>query len=570
MVTIGQEIADLLPPDAAAALRRSTELNGITLKYAGWTERGFTAAMLISTFASEVGMSDRKLVLKYSPGGRGETAEPRRHREALAASSSDFRRDHLVELPWAAIAVPSGGWIMFQEIASGSLDDIRPLSILLRDPLQTDAATACATIVRSLLDDWNPVVETMDPFPAAGGYLRDLLRRRLAPGGTLRTWAEAKGVLLSGQPTDGPPNPFALVLDNSLTKGRTLYMRLGNVHGDLHPGNILVPRDPMGYRLVDLSRFGTRRPLAFDLAYLLVTIAAQYLPDLSEPERNTLAEFLVDPATGRRASGPAAVQHVLRAIIDAAGEWGARNGLGDEWRHEVLLNVLGCALIMTGRAFIPNADRDWYYDLARRATARYLELPGPTEPRTTIVHNPPAQTEVLADIAARSEISVETTKLPAGTWLWRVHQRLVPAAMFTADPTGRRSIMYASRRQVTALLDEVLRGVPFANDGVRILTPQRMHSLRLSPLRTTRDLLLACADSEPDLVGLWPPDGVHGIEWPSTGDLPELTLMLLADRCPVGTVRAATEEDAIDLDDPGRWAWLRDSLRPYRVRIADP
>lgn len=555
MVTIGQEIAALLDPDAAAALRMSADLNGITLRYAGWTDHGYTAARLISVYAGEVGMPDRKLVLKATPGGRDTTAEPRRHREALAESSPEFRAAHLVEQPWAAIPVPGGGWIMFQEIASGSLGDIQPLSAILADPMRTDdTAAACATVVRSLLADWNPAVTTTDPFPTPSAYLRGLLGHRIDLGGTVRTWADMKGLI----PPDGPPNPFALVLDNSLTENRQMYVRLGKVHGDLHPGNILVPRDPAGYRLIDLSRFGAGRPLAFDPAYLALTIAVRYLPDLSPPQRRALAEFLVAPPAGRPAGLPAAIHAVVGAVTDTAGAWGARNGLGDEWRQEFLLSLLGCALIMTGRAIIPAAGRDWCYELARLATAHYLDLPTPAEP--------PRAPRPAVPVSAPPDV-VETTVLPLGTRLWRVHPRSASPAEFVADPTGRRSVLYASRRAVTALVDGVLPGVHFGPDGERVLTPQRLRGMRLSAVRTTRDLVLACADGEPDLVALWPPAGVHGVEWPSAGDLPEPALVLLADRCPAGALRPADE--AIDLDDPERVGWLRESLRPYRVRMSE-
>jgi hypothetical protein len=574
VVTIGQEIVDMLPTHAAVALRESNELNGIALKYAGWVDQGYSPATLISTIASQVGMDDRKLLLKYSPSGRSAVAEPRRHREAQAASSADFRRDHLVELPWAAIPVPGDGWIMFEQVAGGRLDDddIRPLSALLVDPARADTlATACATVVHSMLTDWNPTVAAMDPYPTAGAYLRDLLGARLERGHPVRTWAEANGVLSGGRPVGGPPNPFALVLDNSLTNGRTMYVRLGNVHGDLHPGNILIPRDPAGYRLVDLSRFGRGRPLAFDPAYLLLTITARCLPGRSEPERSAIAEFLVDPTVHLRSGVPSAVRDVLGAIVAAAGAWGGRNGLGDEWRRELLLSVLGCALIMTGRGIIPDADRTWYYHLAELATARYLDLPSPTEPATATVHQEPPRHEVPVDIAPTGAAPVDTAVLPAGTTLWQVHRRSTPAATFVVDPTGRRSVLYAARRQITALLDGLLCDVPFGDDGERAVVPERLRGMRLSPLRTTRDLVLAGADGEPDLVGLWPPDGVHGVEWPLTSDLPEPTLLLLGDRCPAGTVRSDADDDAIDLDDPNRSGWLRDSLRPYRVRVtAEP
>lgn len=559
MVAVGDDAGDLLDPESAAALGAWELLTGTTLKYAGWSARGYTTALLVSAYGKRIGESERKLVLKISRGGRAKSPEPRTHREAWAASPPDFRERHLVELPWDPIALPNGGWIMFQEIASGSFEDIRPLSTFLNDPATMDAIPhACATVVGSLLSEWTLDPKAMDPLPTAGECLRTLLGKRLDPGGTVRRWAEAKGIF---QTRVGEVSPLALVLDDSLTKHEKVYVRVGNVHGDPHPGNILIPHDPAGYRLIDLSRFSSPRPLAFDPAYLLLTITARYLPRLSPTERDTLAESLVDQAAGAR-PGTSSMPDVLTAIVNAAAAWGARGSLIDEWRREILLNVLACALIMTGRDIIPAADRDWFYRLAQLATARYLDQPMPSG-SVAVVQSTPAPSVTWADLPPDRKGPIETAVLPAGTRLWRVHPRSVLATEFVPEPTGRRSVLYASRRQVTAILEEVLR-----SDGERDLDPRRLRGLRLSAVRTTRDLVLAYADSEPDLAALWPPDGVDGIEWPSTQDLPEPTMMLLADRCPDGALQSAADR-ATDLDDPDQLDWLRDSLRPYRVQVPD-
>lgn len=147
--SIGQDIADLLDSESAAALRGAAELNGIKLRYASWVERGNTAATLISAYATRIDKDrERKLVLKISRKGRSESLEPLAHRKALAASSPTFRDQHLVELPWDAVPLPSGGWIMFKQIASGSLNEMRPLSTILDDPTGMDGAShACATVI---------------------------------------------------------------------------------------------------------------------------------------------------------------------------------------------------------------------------------------------------------------------------------------------------------------------------------------------------------------------------------------------------------------------------------------
>ncbi len=565
MVEIGQEIADLLDSEAAAALRSSAMLNGFTLTYAGWNGQGNTPAVLISAYAGRLGESDRKLILKISPTGR-RNLEPRAHRDALAASPPKFRAAHLVGQPWDTIVLPGGGWVMFQEIADGRFDRIRPLSTLLARPDDglDEAARACAAVVDSLLSEWNLAARGRMPFPTVRQYLSELLGDRLGQDGTVRRWAESAGVLSGGRPVGGQENPFTLLLGDSAASAKPLYLRVGNTHGDLHPGNILIPPDPAGFRLVDLSRFAPDRALTFDPVYLLLTVVAHFLPTFSPAERESVATLLVDPA-----AGPGGVPHGARAVLTAitgtASGWADKTGCGEEWRRESLLTTIGLALVMTGRDIVAEPDREWFYRLAALATAHYLDLPAalplPGRPEQAhAVRTPGPEPDGTYPVA--------TAVLPAGTPLWRVHPRSAPVDEFVPAPAGRLSALYVSRRQVTALLDELLREVAFDDDGNRVLAAERLAGMRLSALRTTRELVVVCADGEPDLVGLWPLDGTHGVEWPSPRDVPESCLLLVAGRCPPGTVRPA-DDQAIDLDDPDNLGWLRASLRPYRVRVGE-
>jgi transcriptional regulator with XRE-family HTH domain len=162
-----------------------------------------------------------------------------------------------------------------------------------------------------------------------------------------------------------------------------------------------------------------------------------------------------------------------------------------------------------------------------------------------------------------------TTELPTGTYLWRVHPRSVPAGQFAATRSSRCEVMYLWRRDLTALLEELLRAVPFGTNGEeRILSSERLDGMVLSVLRTTQILLLANMDEEPDLVGLWPPDGVHGIEWPATRGLPESTIVLLGDRCPPNALSSLVDHST-ELDDADNIGWLREILSPYGVRVPD-
>lgn len=567
MVEIGQEIAALLDSEAAAALRNAEMLNGYTLTYAGWTGNGHTPAVLISAYARQLGESERKVMLKVSPTGR-RNLEPRAHRDALSASPDGFRAAHLVEQPWDTIAFSDGGWIMFQEVANGRLDGIRPLSTILADPDRLDeAAHVCAVIVDSMLSEWTAAVVSKKPFPTVREYLSELLGERLHQDGTVRRWAEKAGVLSGDCPVGEPLNPFTLVLTESTASEQKFYLRIGNSHGDPHPGNILVPADPIGYRLVDLSRFAPKRALAFDPAYLLLTITAQFLPELSSPERAAVGRLLVDPSADAGDGEAPGLRAVLMAIIATTRKWAHRTGTGEEWSRELLLTTIGCALIMTGRDMLADRDRHWFYHLATMATARYLDLPAPqtAHPSARAAQARPGHPP---EPAPENANPIATVVLPAGTALWRVHPRSEAVDEFGATPAGRPSALYVSRQQVTALLAELLRDVPFDDDGFRVLPVACLAGKRLSMLRTTRELVLVRADGQPDLVGLWLSKSTHGIEWPSKLDVSESSLLLVADRCPRGAV-SHDEHQAIDLDAADSLGWLRESLRPYRVRIGE-
>ena len=94
------------------------------------------------------------------------------------------------------------------------------------------------------------------------------------------------------------PNPLYLEADCPLARGRLPYAVRGRAHGDLHPGNIMVPKhaEPSGrssYVLVDLSRFSDHALLARYPQHLMLYLIADFLPHMSDDCRGELLDLLV-------------------------------------------------------------------------------------------------------------------------------------------------------------------------------------------------------------------------------------------------------------------------------------
>ncbi len=110
-------------------------------------------------------------MMKVCPPGQMTGKEAERHVEALGAAPS-FADAHLVTQPVQPVT-GKGGWVvMFQDVAGGSLRTMRPLSTM-RGDLPRDIAT----IVRSILSEWNPTAKTTKKArPVLSGAPRDEAR----------------------------------------------------------------------------------------------------------------------------------------------------------------------------------------------------------------------------------------------------------------------------------------------------------------------------------------------------------------------------------------------------------
>jgi hypothetical protein len=208
---------------------------------------------------------------------------------------------------------------------------------------------------------------------------------------------------------------------------------------------------------------------------------------------------------------------------------------------------------------------------------------------------------------AAAVISLNLVPLAAGSLLWRVHPTAYAASDFKAKPSddpfggGRFDgtsadpypFLYAAHEPETALLETLVRSVPFDEDGHRLIrrvaiAGRRASALRVSrtlslvSLRTTVDLAAACQDewliqADPheyprtrrwaswlrSQAGL-----ADGFVWPSRRNLGREALVLFGDRC--DGALALTAEPAVDLDDGAGAAWLNELLDPYRIQVQPP
>jgi hypothetical protein len=393
-----EDFVRALGPDVAPVLFDWAGKHGTELLWPGRLMNGRSGARVVVVTEQPEGRSPRKLVVKVCPPEDDDAEdlhEPGRHGMALRTNPA-FARKHLVGFAYEPLHVGGGVWVVFQELAGGSLDDTPPLAMLVDSVADrrrrrlaltpvcdgTKLASICRPIVRSVLDDWGPGDGQLADVVT---YLGWQLGQRHQPGGSVHRWVEAHGrdLLRQWQRSAGSrvgrlPDPVALATDPTLTRGRKMWALLGPAHGDLQPENILLPMTrrqvrESGYRLIDLSRFAPDAPLARDPMHLLLSIVARHLGRIASPdERDALIRLLVDPDSPSSADHvPTWIHKVTLAITSARPKW-VEKSFQPEWREQTALSLLACALVFTGRRTTPDPEREWFFRLAVAAAHTYL------------------------------------------------------------------------------------------------------------------------------------------------------------------------------------------------------
>lgn len=360
-----------LPSAVLDAYDRWHLSTGYDTRLVGWLDGGMSEAKVAVVLQFEKNVIDRQAILKFLPkDGPGEV---RRMRQALDHSPREFREAHLVEL--IGDAIPLDAWWMIQmEIAGGDQSVVQPL-VKLRH--HASLHEVCGIVVGSLLAEWN-AARAHPPLPmTAGAYLQLLLGDRLEAGSALSTWAATRGLATERFVPDGDGgqalNPLALAHSDD---AHSLFIRRGRAHGDLNVRNVLVhPDDPQGFKLIDYGGFAEDASLAYDPAYLLLSLAREWLGDFAvdSPIRHDLKVAIVTPDKSEAASvmGPKAVS---MAFHGTAQSWANRGSFGDQWRAQALLSLIGCGLIFAGRGRLTDDVRQWFFDLSAYGTREYLRM----------------------------------------------------------------------------------------------------------------------------------------------------------------------------------------------------
>ncbi|MCX5145661.1 hypothetical protein OHB36_02520 [Streptomyces sp. NBC_00320] len=366
-----------------AALDKWLTESGAELQFERWITPGLSGALIATVVLNAPECPARGLIMKICPPGKVTGKEAQRHSEALDASP-EFAAAHLVTQPIPAIS-GKGGWsIMFQEVAGGSLRSIRPLSAIQGD----DLSCAIATVIGSVLSDWNPAPKS--ERITAVGFFRELLGSRIDKGGPLDRLASQMSygldagsstpLWVTGRTGAVVPNALAWssvdVWQESLRDSQLSVVR-GHAHGDLHSDNILIPQkpraDPSAYRLIDLSACTRDAPLVRDPIHLLLSVLVREVADLSELKRQAVSAILTDPLLERsehlQVSGLA---DLIKAVSEVGEGFASRLGLRDQWQDQVQVALAANALLFATR-LTDTSMQQWCFDLACEALSSFCE-----------------------------------------------------------------------------------------------------------------------------------------------------------------------------------------------------
>jgi hypothetical protein len=373
-------LAGLFPPDQANVLAHWCANNRKSLELASRELiRGHTTAWLAPVYITNDDGRTEKCLIKYCPAGGRGASEPGAHTEALQSSPKAFARDHLIPQRYEPVAFGDGSCLIFLGIANGGLATVTTTSSLWGTG---SLSSALRIIVRSILVDWNPHPRL--ERTTAAELLHDHFSNR-PERDDLYAWIDAfpslSDVLWLELPDGGDPvpNPLA-ILDGRLGANLEVRRRVGNAHGDLHLDNILVANAPTWadlrkYRLVDLSTFRADAPLAKDPMFLLTSAILLHLPEMGPRTRWAALRLLIDDATRDGGLVSSELRNCAEAVWQEGHDWAVKDNLADEWKAESLLSVVSAAL-----RHIPWArraeDRWWFYMLAARASAAWLQMAG--------------------------------------------------------------------------------------------------------------------------------------------------------------------------------------------------
>ncbi|MEY9864317.1 hypothetical protein ABH935_009973 [Catenulispora sp. GAS73] len=397
-------LAAVLGSEAAEALETAVGQRNriIDLAAPRWVASGYSGAVLaavVETSRPPSPARPRKYVVKVCPAD-GRRREGARHHAALEMSPDDFADRHLVPMQGNPIALPSGGEVLLQNIAGGSLAECQPMS----DYSAAERLRTATEVVRALTGTWTNERTWQLKELALDGFIRDgLAGTAVGTGADLAHGLGIDPALLDvgaewiETVEDGShmplANPLAL-LDDSRFGGdgddRVQYIA-GFAHCDLHEDNILVPRVDgtvahERFLFVDLSTFDEAAPLSCDLAMLAVSAIVRRFSEYSDEQREALLHYVVD----RTAEQSRGLLRETALFVDTV-RYAARPAFipvefDGNWTEQLLLSLLATALLHLTFESLDSDARWWLFRLAAHTGTRFLRARGTvaTEVRRTI------------------------------------------------------------------------------------------------------------------------------------------------------------------------------------------
>ncbi|MDG4789040.1 hypothetical protein O7626_24440 [Micromonospora sp. WMMD1102] len=462
--------AEVLGKDLFHALSEWIKGQAFDLTFHRWFTDGRSGSYVASVRLRPLRGPQRGAILKLVPPHLA-AAESRAVELAAQCTPADFYDRHLVRTDRINPLPGSSWWLHLQDVAQG---DVAAMLTLESFVDHAELAAYCGTIVAAIVDDWSGNAGLESKSVPTGEFLRADLAGKLAG---LRDFARVAGldvrdpselVRVPGR-TDPLPNPLALLfgqVDRPPLGGGPvdeIEVFSGNGHGDLHPGNILIPvgREIRAaeFRLIDLGRFSPSTPVSRDPVKLLLAIAERWLPGLAPYSalRSSLAELLVTPDRYPRTPPIAGYLEVAEAVYRAAAGPAARYGLVEQWARQHRLVLAASALRTVSRADVALPDRWWHFELAALAIRMLGDDSGGvpvdlTTPPSTPRPAPPADAAATAPVAAPAGPVGDTTQRAAAA------ADLVPPGMSRPGPAEAAARPAGSGRDDYSGLTKILFG----------------------------------------------------------------------------------------------------------------
>jgi hypothetical protein len=393
---LDQRLRTQLPSDAFALLSAWCDDMDVSIGFGDWLDGGHSSASVALVRLRGV-RPNRNAVLKYCPAREGEPQPDfKAFRKAAGSGPKGFAEAHLVRLDRLMSGGPvrngeKGLFLIMGYPAGTSYRHVSMATLLGR----TSLAAACKEILPQILRTWNDVDHTSEQERgeiSAQGFLKEVLGARCDDGRPIRLAVEGIEKELPDFYLDNSgtrlPRPLVAALSGQGVENVCLAGLRGNGHGDLHVDNILIPttendaaptaKDFRKFVLIDLSTFDDDRLLAVDPTHLLLSIVARSLKNITEQDRDNLADLVLAPDKAEIGTIPTGLAQAIQEIQRAGKRFANESDQYVEWHMECLAATAACALLFVGRDGIDDAGRRWFLRLAARAVGLLQkEAPGP-------------------------------------------------------------------------------------------------------------------------------------------------------------------------------------------------